>query len=523
MGGKDDIVGVSMVVKIYDENEIALNGKTYTIKGKVLRTDISQFPSKLVMGDTTYDDEPVLSNWIISDQRGGIGKEYASPKDLTKCWWSTCNLDHEGHLIPQPLATASTLPTLQNNIISNGNFETGDPPTGWEVYGTNVSWSRSNAAQYVGAYSGKLVNGAGAIAYVIEYLAGYSTAFRGKTATMGCWVYATTANRVRIAIQGNNSYYSSYHTGSGWEWLTASGVIDAAEAALQVWLVISAGTSVTAYFDWAVMVEGSTCSSSALQTTDGGLEAWTGNVLDNWTFFTEESGTLTKETTIIYGGAASAKLHTVNTSSSGHYTGIYQDLTGWSNNLRGTTIRVGFWTRVDANTDARKVSISDGIDTTETTPAASGAWTQTFVTHKINAAGTKIRLTAKVADQVAVTKNMYVDDIAWGYTSDVNFCYANFNNGTYFSKGSILYKVDYSTGAVFFQAMLPKTITSLTTTVGTTLAIGQGDTYVWYYLTADGGTLVNNTGTATGSRDFHCDSAYRWDRDSDKWNDYGIR
>lgn len=330
-----------MVVKIFKENEIALNGKTYTIKPPVLRSDISQFPSKLVMGDTTYDDEPVLSNWIISDQRGGIGKEYASPKDLTRCWWSTCDLDHEGHLLPPPLATAFTLPSL---------------PT----------------------------------------------------------------------------------------------------------------------------------------INDGGLETWVGNDNTAWTE-TVSGGTVTKETTTIHGGAASAKLLTQNSLNA--YAQIAQTFTtGWSNNLRGATIRVGLWVNFSGG---GSVIIYDGVDTTTVTLTGSG-WTKNFIAHKINVAATGITVTVKcLSDGTAFVG--YVDDIAWDYTSDVNFCYENFNNGTYNSKGSILYRVDSSTGEIFFQAMLPQKITSLKATVGTNLAIGQGDSYVWYYLTAAGGTLVNVSGIATGA------------------------
>ncbi len=337
-----------MVTKITDENHIALNNKVYTIKGKVTRSDISQFPSKLVLGDTTYDDEPVLSNWIISDQRGGIGKEYASPKDLTKCWWSTCDLDHEGHLLPQPLATSLTLPSL---------------PT----------------------------------------------------------------------------------------------------------------------------------------ITDGGLEIWTdAATLTNWTKTETNGATLSREATIIHGGTYSACFN--NQIDVGRSLQIIQNFTtGWSNNLRGATVRISIWAKADTGGNAPTATLSDGVGSTAINITQNGAWTENILTRRLDVLATKAELTLYRASDATNTRLSYYDDIAWSYTTDVNFCYANFNQGTYHSKGSILYKIDYSTGAVFFQAMLPQKITSLTATVGTTLAIGQGDSYVWYYLTADGGTLANGTGVATSA------------------------
>ncbi len=340
-----------MVTPIYDENHVALNNKVYTIKprtpdgeGGIRRTDIAQFPSKLVLGDTTYDDEPVLSNWIISDQRGGIGKEYASPKDLTKCWWSTCDLDHEGHIIPPPLATSLTLPTL---------------PT----------------------------------------------------------------------------------------------------------------------------------------LTDGGLEVWTSATdLTNWTETLSGGGaSVNREATTIHGGTYSAQLLTTAA-----YSEISQTLSGWSNNLRGATVLITAWCKEAATTSTGTISIYDGVGTTTVNITQDNVWNNNSCFRKLDVLATEITVKIRIT-WASGTPALYVDDVAFFSSSDVNFCYENFNNGTYQSKGSVLYRVDSSTGAMFLQAMLPQKITSLKATVGTNLAIGQGDSYVWYYLTAAGGTLKNGTGVATSA------------------------
>ncbi len=333
-----------MVDAVIREGEVSLNSVHFPIKGLVRREIVSRFADKITVGDDTYNNEKFLSNMIISDQRGGIGKEYGSLVDLTKCLWSTCDLDHEGHILPPPLATALTLPTL---------------PT----------------------------------------------------------------------------------------------------------------------------------------LTDGGLETWTtATDLTSWTETLNGAGAaVNREATTIHGGTYSAQLLTT-----AGYAEISATLSGWSNNFRGATVLITAWAKAAATTSTCTMSIYDGVGTTSVNITQDGVWNNNLCFRKLDVLATEITVKIRIT-WVSGTPVLYLDDIVFGGITDVNFCYANFNNGTYISKGSVLYRIDSATGAVFLQAMLPQKITSLKATVGTNLAIGQGDSYVWYYLTAAGGTLINGTGVATGA------------------------
>jgi hypothetical protein len=137
-----------------------------------------------------------------------------------------------------------------DQIIANGNMETSDPPTGWTLAGAGATWSRSNTQAKYGTYSGKLIRG-GTDCYSYQQFVNDSR-FNGTNFTYGCWVYATAANRARIAINdGTTTTYSSYHTGSSsWEWLSVTASVAANLHIVQVRNYVDTGDT-TAYFDWA--------------------------------------------------------------------------------------------------------------------------------------------------------------------------------------------------------------------------------------------------------------------------------
>jgi len=116
-----------MVEIVTSENEISLGNTRFPIRGRVQPSLISTFPGKVVIGDYTYDDEQIASNWIISDQRGGIlVEEMDESIHFDRCWWSTCNLGFKGHIVLPPLATEITkLPSW----VSPTGFV--DPDTQW--------------------------------------------------------------------------------------------------------------------------------------------------------------------------------------------------------------------------------------------------------------------------------------------------------------------------------------------------------------------------------------------------------
>ena len=83
------------------------------------------------------------------------------------------------------------------------------------------------------------------------------TYLRGRTFTLGGWVYATVPNRARLELgDGVTTSISAYHSGSSaWEWLTATIVADSAASALPALCKIKQGDT-TAWFDGLQVAEG---------------------------------------------------------------------------------------------------------------------------------------------------------------------------------------------------------------------------------------------------------------------------
>ena len=62
-----------MTSKVIDTNEISLNGVYYPVTRPVRSTLASIYPAKVVIGDTSKDDQLRSSIVAWSDWRGGIG------------------------------------------------------------------------------------------------------------------------------------------------------------------------------------------------------------------------------------------------------------------------------------------------------------------------------------------------------------------------------------------------------------------------------------------------------------------
>lgn len=116
-----------MVETITQKSEIYLGGTKFPIIGKVHRSKASGYPSKIVIGDYTFDDEPILSNWIISDQRGGIlVEEMDESIHADRCWWSDLILSFKNSItLPRLVTEITKLDKLVDPTSSN------DPDTDW--------------------------------------------------------------------------------------------------------------------------------------------------------------------------------------------------------------------------------------------------------------------------------------------------------------------------------------------------------------------------------------------------------
>ena len=143
------------------------------------------------------------------------------------------------------------------NILTNGNFEDGDPPDDWTLAGAGASVASDGITVKVGSASAKVTRN-GATAFWFFSVPSF-VALRNKQVTMGIWAYATEASVVRARIyDSDTNYYSSFHTGnSTWQWLTVTGTVHAAASELSGGIAMH-NTNTIAYFDGAILVEGST-------------------------------------------------------------------------------------------------------------------------------------------------------------------------------------------------------------------------------------------------------------------------
>ena len=158
------------------------------------------------------------------------------------------------------------------NLASNGSFEIGDPSTGWALTGAGATTSRSTEQVKVGTYSAKVTR-SGANCYILQDISGGTIGpWRGKTLTVGCWVYATVASTVYISINDNVGGNSSttHSGGSTWEWLTVTYTISSTATAINVFPTIIT-TDQSAYFDGLVVVVGSTVSQTSTASPYNGL------------------------------------------------------------------------------------------------------------------------------------------------------------------------------------------------------------------------------------------------------------
>jgi len=150
-----------------------------------------------------------------------------------------------------------------DNLLVNGDFEywyggTSVAPDGWNLAGSGVTIARESTIVKLGTYSAKLtrtVDDCSLYIYQIQTEKGLAY-WKGRTFTLGCWVYATVANRARISISGDSETTSAYHSGnSTWEWLTVTATIgNSTTNVYAVLKILNGNTSV--YFDGAILVEG---------------------------------------------------------------------------------------------------------------------------------------------------------------------------------------------------------------------------------------------------------------------------
>lgn len=149
------------------------------------------------------------------------------------------------------------------NLLENGDFESWSAgaaaaPDGW-TNSSLITIARENTIKKIGSYSAKLIGNSlydGLVSTPSDY-----TRYLGRTLTLGCWVYSDIANDATIKIVDSESESMAVHqVVNEYEWVTITHTVDASATSLTIKLYPSiVNASNEAYFDGAILVEGSIC------------------------------------------------------------------------------------------------------------------------------------------------------------------------------------------------------------------------------------------------------------------------
>lgn len=166
------------------------------------------------------------------------------------------------------------------NLLVNGNFShwtAGDTsaPDGWNLWSGSPSATitKETTIVKIGTASVALTSHNGEHTPLqqttdggkgIEY-------WRGRTVTLGCWVWADAPGIAGIFLHdGIDDFWSDQHPGdSSWHWLTVTMKLN--DAAVVLLIQLATDQNLTAYFDGAVLCEGTSAFAYGDQTNQEAL------------------------------------------------------------------------------------------------------------------------------------------------------------------------------------------------------------------------------------------------------------
>src|SRR3990167_2475700 len=183
------------------------------------------------------------------------------------------------------------------NLLQNGGMEfwsagASAAPNAWTLTGTGATIAREGTTIKRGTYSAKPNTDGTNNAILTQNV--FDAYFKARTVTVGCWLNAAAATRIRLRLDdGVGTTDSAYHTGgAGWEWISVTRTLDAAATKLEVQIRLESGVAIAAYADGAMLVEGNEAYSFAPGQNDfreahsnmydagTGSLAWTPSMLD---------------------------------------------------------------------------------------------------------------------------------------------------------------------------------------------------------------------------------------------------
>lgn len=260
-----------MAKTVTSSQEILLNNYKYKINGKVVMEALSPFPERQSIGDDSYDNKLHLSNYTISDLRGGIGvEEMDEDIDWNRCWWTDCIIKYKNHILPPRLATAVS---FDDDIASAATILNADmelAATGW------TAGTRSGVQKHGGSYSYQVDDNTSSY----QDASTFDSSWQGKIFTAGAWVWSDGAIEKIEIYDGTDTTSSSSHSGgSGWEYLEVTHTMNGGAARLRVQLTVGNTGSDLNYFDDVLLGSPVIGSSFHFAQFNGELYVATGAML----------------------------------------------------------------------------------------------------------------------------------------------------------------------------------------------------------------------------------------------------
>lgn len=218
-----------MTSKVVDTNEISLNGVYYPITRPIRSTLASIYPAKVVIGDTSKDDQLRSSIIAWADWRGGIGvNRMEGAGDVSRAWFSTCQLRYKNHLVLPNLATATETPehnlgqttigsinTFGGEVYAAWNGGSGATPKIYKYANGGDSWSELTTAGITDAVTDSVVfTDAGGTSYLV--FAHYDSGGSGYSYSSNGTSWTTDAQDTKFLTTWDERLWGISHAGQLW-------------------------------------------------------------------------------------------------------------------------------------------------------------------------------------------------------------------------------------------------------------------------------------------------------------------
>jgi hypothetical protein len=227
-----------MVGAVVESNEVYLNGVYYPTTKPVHSVLASLYPAKVVIGDTSKDDQLRSSIVAWSDWRGGIGiNRMDGAGDVNNAWYSTAQLRYKNHLVLPGLATESTAPThgladatigaintYGNEVYAFWNGSTSESPKLYKYNNTDDEWDAETQSATDQVTDSVVFTDAGGTTYLV--FAHYDSNGSGYTYSSNGSSWTTDTTDTKFVTVWDERLWGISHTGQLWYATTIGTEVD---------------------------------------------------------------------------------------------------------------------------------------------------------------------------------------------------------------------------------------------------------------------------------------------------------